>query len=117
MLTPDGKDCPYFYANFHRRTSAIERCNLIAGGSFEQDWHAGLCESCPVPQIKRSNNCPTMQLSLRINKRGMKFWENTRIVVIATCTQSNDLIENPMIGCGKCHNPITFVVGKEDGEA
>ena len=114
MLTPDGKDCPYYYANYHRRTSAEERCDLVAGGPYEQEWHVGLCQKCPVPQIKKANNCPTMKLSLRIQKRGLKFWGRERVSVIATCTRHEGIVKDPMIGCGKCHTPLTFVVGTDN---
>jgi len=113
MFTSDGKECPYYYANFHRRTSAVERCDLLVGGPYEQNWHSDLCKTCPVPEIKRANNCPTMQLKLRIIKRGIWFWERDRVLVQATCTQHDGPVTNPMIGCGKCHTQLTFVVGTD----
>lgn len=116
MITPDGKECPYYYANVHRRTLALEKCNLITGGPFEQDWHSGLCATCQVPAIKRANNCPEMVLSLRIIKRGLRFWERDRVVVEAHCPHADGPIKNPMIGCGHCHTPITFVVSQSEEE-
>ena len=92
MLTPDGIECPYYYANFHRRTAAVDQCNLLVAGPFENDWQSSLCKTCPVPDIKRANSCETMQLSLRIIKRGMKFWEKDRISVQATCKFSHTIV-------------------------
>ena len=113
MLTPDGKDCPYYYANFHRRSSAREQCNLIVGNPDEDNWHSGLCKKCPVPQIKRANNCPTMQLSLQIVRRGLRFWDSDRVEVEASCRLHQGLVQNPLIGCGRCHSPLSFVVGTD----
>jgi len=110
MLTPYGKDCPYYYANFHRRSNAVARCNLITEGPDAQDWNVSLCETCPVPAIKRANSCPTMHLSLRIIKHGLKFWQKDHVVVLATCSRHNGPVKDPMVGCGKCHTPINFVV-------
>ncbi|TFG73490.1 MAG: hypothetical protein E4H27_00650 [Anaerolineales bacterium] len=86
---------------------------MLIDGPLENDWQSSLCTTCPVPQIKRANSCDTMQLSLSIVKRGMKFWEKDRISVQATCKNSHTIVENPIIGCGHCHTPLTFVVGPE----
>lgn len=69
-----------------------------------------LCQTCPVPDIRRANGCTYMILHARLGKRGWRFWEAERMLIEATCTRSHTVVENPYVGCGQCHNTITFVV-------
>lgn len=114
MLTPEGRDCPYYYVNAHRRSQAREVCHLLDGSPDAAQWASAFCAMCPVPEIKRANGCETMVLHARIGKRPWRFWEQRRMVVHATCTKNGKRVGDPMVGCGQCHTPITFVVHEED---
>ena len=110
MQTPDGRSCPYYYADAHRRTDILERCHLLAGKPDARRWHSGLCVRCPVPEIKLANRCERMVLHAKIGRRPWRFWEGQRMLITATCTRSGGRVEDPMVGCGQCHSPIDFVV-------
>ena len=113
MRTPDGRECPYFYANYHRRTVSQEVCRLLEGEPDALRWTSALCVTCPVPNIRRANGCQNMVLHVRIGKRRWRFWEGERMLVWATCTRSGGPVKDPLTGCGQCHAPITFVVADE----
>ena len=100
MKTPSGIECPYFYGDYFRGRQ-IEECRLIGNQSGSQHWTANLCETCPVPAIKRANACPTMVLTPTIKKKflGVK----RQVQVSAYCTRSESKVKVPEIGCGICH--------------
>ncbi len=112
MLTPDGRECPYYYANYHRRTVAHETCNLLEGHPDLQHWTPARCATCPTPDIRRANACETMQLHARIGRRRWRFWEKERVLITATCDRGP--VKDPRVGCGNCHEPLVFVVAEED---
>ena len=110
MQTPDGRECPYYYLNAHRTTIEHERCNLLAGTADAAGWTSQLCATCIVPRIKAANKCENMVLHARIGRRPGRFWERKRVLVRATCLRSGGEVKDPMVGCGLCHTPLTFVV-------
>lgn len=110
MQTPDGRECPYYYVDAHRRHREREVCHLLTGTASAKDWHSELCATCPVPDIKQANRCETMVLHARIGRRPWRIWEQKRMLIRATCTKSGEAVTDPMIGCGQCHAPISFVV-------
>jgi len=116
MRTPDGKECPYYYAGYHRQATSKPACNLLDGKPDARRWTPDLCSTCPVPDIRRANACPNMVLHAHISKRGWHFWEKERVLIHATCTRTNQIVDDPYVGCGQCHTPLTFVV-REDTEA
>ncbi len=108
MKTPDGRECPYYYADFHRRSPGVEICRLLQGTPDADEWTSDYCRTCPVPEIRRANACPHMTLKGRIGRR--YFWERRRVLVEASCSRSAGPVTNPYVGCGKCHETIEFVV-------
>ena len=117
MQTPDGRACPFYYADAHRKSRVREACRLLESTPDDQYWTSGLCAGCPIPDITAANHCRTMQLHARIARPGWQLWRRHRIVVTATCTKSGGAVRDPMVGCGLCHAPLTFVVGPEATDA
>lgn len=116
MRTPEGRECPYYYSNTHRRVISKESCRLLEGKPDAQKWSSALCATCEVPDIRRANGCKKMILHARIAKRPWRFWEKERVLIHATCTRSAGPVENPYSGCGQCHQNITFVVAESAEE-
>ena len=109
MKTPFGIECPYFYGDYYRGKN-VEECRLIGNQTGSQRWTQDLCQSCPVPAIKRANACSTMVLTPVVKKKflGVK----RQVTVTAFCTRSSTLVKEPEIGCGICH-PITDIFEKK----
>jgi hypothetical protein len=115
MRTPDGRECPFYYADSHRRAGTRETCHLLAAKpDAAANWTSDLCFGCPVPDIKRANRCADMVLEARIGTPGWRFWEKPRMLIDATCVRSRGRVENPMVGCGLCHGSLTFIVAEEE---
>ncbi len=112
MQTPYGQSCPYYYADAHRKPHLREVCHLLDGSRDQQHWTSRLCQHCPVPDITRANRCETMILYGAIIRPRWRFWLSPYMAISATCTRSGASVPDPMIGCGLCHEPITFVVGE-----
>ncbi len=115
MQTPDGCECPYYYLNAHRTTRVHELCHLLEGTADAAHWESQLCSSCEVPDIKMANRCQNMVLHARIGRRPGRFWEHKRMLIYATCLRSGGVVRDPMVGCGQCHVPLTFVVCEDPG--
>lgn len=113
MRTPDGRECPYYYANYHRRTVAHETCRLLEGQPDFSAWTPAHCAECPAPDIRRANGCTEMRLHARIGRRPWRFWERERVLIMASCTRSRGPVKNPYVGCGQCHENLIFVVAEE----
>lgn len=113
MRIPDGRECPHYYIDVHRWHTGQEECRLLAGTEDAERWTSDLCATCPVPDIRRANACPNMTLHARIGRRGLRFWERPRVLITATCSEVQGPVKDPYVGCGQCHNPITFVVAEE----
>lgn len=110
MRTPDGRACPYYYVNHHRRSTPEETCHLLEGKPDARRWTSALCATCPVPDIHRANRCPHMVLHGHIGRRRWRFWEQERVLIRATCPKSDGPVKDPYRGCGHCHDPLTFIV-------
>ncbi len=107
MLTPAGKECPYYYQDFHRGRE-IQECRLIEktpdGGRYTPD----LCSRCAVPGIVIANACEHMVLEAQVSRGILGF--GRRVNVTAFCTRSHQDVAEPQIGCGQCHVDFpTFV--------
>lgn len=98
MKTPFGQNCPYFYSDYYRGRS-VEDCRLLNLPGKLKVWDLKLCEKCPVPSIKLANNCKFMTLSGEI-KKGLF---SKRVKVTAYCIKTHQIVKEPKIGCGKCH--------------
>lgn len=100
MITPAGSECPYYYEDFHRGRERQE-CRLIERTPGGGTWEPSLCGSCPVPRIVMANACPHMLLEGRVKSGFLGLGKH--VEVTATCTQSLETVEEPHIGCGRCH--------------
>jgi hypothetical protein len=116
MRTPDGRECRHYYVDTHRWREGKETCRLLEGTPDAERWTSDLCRTCPVPEIRRANTCPEMQLHARIQRRPLRFWEGPRVHVRATCEKGGGPVEDPYVGCGLCHEPLNFVVADEESD-
>ncbi len=113
MRTPDGRECPYYYADVQRWHTRREECRLLEYQTDAAQWTSALCQACQVPNIRRANACPTLRLHARIRRRLLRFWERPRMTISASCSKSGGVVANPYVGCGQCHEALTFMV-RED---
>jgi hypothetical protein len=99
MRTPAGIECKFYYEDFHRGRSKQE-CRLIQRSPDSEPWRPHLCETCPVPEILRTNACPNMVLEARVGRRWLLF---RQVKVKAYCLLSMEEVAEPRVGCGRCH--------------
>lgn len=108
MRNPAGVECPYFYGDYYRGRSQ-ERCELLPDG----DWQPDLCRTCPVPSIRRANACQHMILRASLRRDWRQSFKK-RVKVEAWCEKSQQVVKEPHIGCGACHQlPQAFKVSDE----
>ena len=100
MITPAGKECPYYYQDFHRGR-ATQECRLIDKTPDGGSYTPSLCERCTVPSIVLANACKNMVLEARASRGILGF--GRRVNISAYCTRSHQDVEEPQIGCGQCH--------------
>lgn len=93
-----GRECPYFYGDYHRGKH-LEECRLIE--ATIPPWEIKYCRDCPVPEIVRVNSCPNMILSAEIRSKLLGLKKS--VEVTAYCTKTHQEVTNPFVGCGKCH--------------
>jgi hypothetical protein len=55
-----------------------------------------------VPGIQLANACPNMVLSAEI-QRGFLVIKR-KVKVTAYCKKTHQFVDEPMIGCGQCHD-------------
>lgn len=101
MQTPAGKECRFYYQDYHRGRETRE-CRLIERNPQGGAWKPSHCNSCPVPDILRQNACPNLVLEARVEKSLLGLRE--RVAVYAVCTQKMAEVERPEVGCGECHD-------------
>ena len=110
MQTPAGKECSYFYGDYHRGKN-IEECRLLKDQDIE--WEAYLCNKCPVPDIFQANACENMKFTVEL--RSPFVLMKPRVEVSTYCVKCECNVEQPKIGCGQCHPLLDiFVVGPND---
>jgi len=102
VRTPAGSECRYYYQDFYRGRSTQE-CRLLAQGANSLPWEPRVCAACPVPAILRANDCPHMTLSGRLVRRLLR---RRAVKVEAYCTEYEVPVEDPYVGCGRCHPGI-----------
>lgn len=100
MKTPAGKECPQYYADFHRGRH-VQECRLAQRNPESAPWQPGDCSRCPVPDILYANASPDMRLRLTI-KSGI-LGIGRRNIVDAFCEKHNIKIEDPIAGCPRCN--------------
>jgi hypothetical protein len=100
MRTPADKECRFYYEDFNRGRE-IQECRLIARNRDSEPWAPGLCFTCPMPDIQRSNACPNLKVEGRVERRLLGF--KKEVVVEGWCSEYFCEVENPQVGCGHCH--------------
>lgn len=99
MITPAGKECRFYYQNFHRGRSEQE-CRLIDANPRSDDWRPQDCSNCPVPGILLANSSPDLVLE-GVIKSGMLGF-NRRVEVTAFCSKHLIDVPEPHVGCPQC---------------
>ena len=112
MITPAGRECPHYYADFNRHTRDIEECRLAKAQSKSLDWYAKTAKKCPVPDITLANASPDTQLSLTI-KSGF-FGLARRVQVEAICLKNGEKVD-PYVGCPDDHPGLDLFRKALDG--
>ena len=110
MRTPAGFECSFFFGDYYRGKNR-EECRLIDNVSSPHNWTKDLCKNCPVPGIQRANSCPDMVLSGTVHRGFLGF--GRKIVIKAYCQKSQCVVDDPYIGCGKCHELPDVFYGKD----
>ena len=100
MQTPDGRECPYYYQDFHRNRH-VQECRLVKDNPRSKSWQPPDCERCPVPDIRTANASPDLRLSLTI--RPLFIGIGRQMDVQAYCDKHACEIEDPFVGCPQCH--------------
>ena len=100
MRTPAGKECRYYYEDFHRGASTQE-CRLIGRNPESPPWRPELCQKCPVPSILQANACPNLVLDGRVALHWLGLSQG--VEVTGWCSEYFVDVEHPAVGCGHCH--------------
>jgi hypothetical protein len=107
MRTPAGKECRFYYADYHRGNQKQE-CRLIARNPDGGRWRPSHCGACPVPDILRQNACAHLALEARVERSFLGLRE--RVKVFAVCTKHLVEVPSPAVGCGRCHEEIMQII-------
>lgn len=99
MITPAGKECRFYYEDYHRG-SEEQDCRLIRNNPRSESWLPKDCFNCSVPDILRANNSPDLVLEGRIRKGLLGM--NRHVEVKAFCSKHLIDVEEPEVGCPKC---------------
>lgn len=99
MKTPAGKECKFYYEDFHRGRERQE-CRLLQRTRDSLPWQPADCYKCPVPDILWANACEDMKLELKIKSGFLGLGRKHDLS--ATCLKTFEDIEDPMVGCSEC---------------
>jgi hypothetical protein len=100
MRTPAGKECRFYYEDFHRGR-AVQECRLVQGNRESLPWQPNYCAMCPVPDILSANASPDLNLKLTIKPRLLGL--GRQMQVTATCLKHHIPVDDPRVGCPKCN--------------
>lgn len=100
MRTPAGKDCRYYYEDFHRGRN-VQECRLIKQNPESFPWRPQYCARCPVPEILNANASRNMELTLTV--KPVMLGLGRKLEVTASCLKHRISIEDPYVGCPKCN--------------
>ena len=100
MKTPYGKECKFYYDDY-ARGHATQECRLLANNPEAEKWFPALCQTCPVPDILRVNQCPQLHLYARVGKT--LFGLSKKVVVEGFCERYFLETHDLRAGCGHCH--------------
>jgi hypothetical protein len=98
MKTPAGKECRYYYQDFHRGRHKQE-CRLLKNAPGP-GWKPTDCQNCPVPEILWANASDNLELSAHIN--GGLLGLGRKVEVRAWCRKHDIEIIDPYVGCDRC---------------
>ena len=99
MKTPAGKECEFYYADFHRGRN-VQVCRLIERNPDSLPWKPHLCHTCPVPDILRANQSDTLKLDGKVVKKF--FGLKQQVEVEGWCSACFSAVPDPMVGCPNC---------------
>ncbi len=100
MKTPAGRECKYFFGDYHRGRN-LEECRLLQTNRESEPWKPSLCATCPVPDILIQNACPHLKLDGEARKGFLGFGGGVQ--VSGWCQEYFLDVKNPTLGCGHCH--------------
>ncbi len=100
MRTPAGKECRYYYQDFHRGRN-VQECRLVDEHDGSLPWKPSDCSKCPVPDILQANANPNLALTLRFKPVLLGLGRRTEL--IATCSKHKKPIADPYVGCSECN--------------
>jgi len=100
MKTPAGKECKYFFGDYHRGRNH-EECRLLQANLESPPWKPVHCQTCPVPDILRQNACPNLTLHGTVSKGFLGFGGGVKVE--GWCSEYFLEVPNPAVGCGHCH--------------
>ncbi len=99
MRTPAGRECRFYYEDFHRGRSRQE-CRLLTKGRGSTGWRPADCSHCPVPDILRAN--ASEHLLLRAIIKPGVLGIGRHVHVTAYCNKHTCHIADPYVGCPLC---------------
>ena len=99
MLTPAGRECRFYYQDYHRGHSE-EDCRLIRSNTRSPSWEPKDCSNCPVPDILQANSSPDLVLEATV-KSGI-LGLGRKVEVSAFCSRHLIDVEKPEVGCPQC---------------
>ena len=100
MRTPAGKECRFYYQNFHRGRNDQE-CRLMQANRQSPPWQPADCATCPVPAILLANNSPELVLEGTI-KKGFLGFIKRKVEIRTWCSKHLIDVPNPYVGCPQC---------------
>ena len=116
MKTPAGKECKYYYGDFHRGRN-VQSCRLIERNPDSPPWRPQLCYACPVPDILRANQSASLKLDGKVVKKLFGFKQ--QVEVTGWCSNCFREIPNPALGCPNCrrndYRPSIFDLEEKPG--
>jgi hypothetical protein len=99
MKTPAGKECKFYYGDFHRGRNE-QSCRLIEQNPDSPPWHPSLCRTCPVPEILLANASNTLKLDAKVVSRF--FGLKQHVEVEGWCSECFSIVPDPRQGCLNC---------------
>ncbi len=95
---PQPVNCRYFYGDYYRGNKR-ETCRLLeASPRNERPWKRKLCNSCPVPDLLLTSNCPSLLLEVEVKKR---FLSERVEVTFSVCNEHLIELDDPLF-CPQC---------------
>lgn len=110
MKTPYGKECKYYFADYVRGRET-QACRLLENNPESEAWFPSLCQTCPVPDILRQNQCSHLRLYARVGKS--LFGLARKVEVEGFCNEQFLEVKDRRVGCGHCQTQVDFIVAKE----